>query len=225
MGGEAAEMAPEEELRHYNNMQQQRVNNSRDEREEPARPAMSTPRVRPPSTGPTGPPPPMSGQEMTEAKLLQRLGPLSMGGTGPTRKSMAFAKAWGILKTGEAPKWSSTDQGYEEDPLLQGEDDLGDEPRLTAHDPIDPKMEMSDEDYLNMLLGQARGPKMGELADEGAEMGLGDIGGMGEEGERMARHHMDRGPAAGQSRARPPIDVPPAPPQRPPRGQRTLDEF
>ncbi len=228
MGGGAAEMGlPEEELRHYNNMQQQKARFSRPppgpreemresmrfdrEKEEPARPAMATPRVRPPMAQPTGAPPPMSGGEMTEANLLQAL----------SRKSMSFERAWGLLKAGPAPFYSSTHQGYEEDPLLSEEGQRPVTPRM----PMDPRMEMSDEDYLNMLLGEAKGPKMGELADEGAEMEMGDLAGMGDMGESMARHHMARGPEAGQPRAQPPMDTPPAPPQMPPRGQRTLDDY
>ena len=241
MGGGAAEMGlPEEKLRHYNNMQQQKARFARPQpgpretdrmREEqameeetdeegqytggtppmPARPAMATPRVRPPMTQPAGAPPPMSGGEMTEANLLQAL----------SRKSMSFERAWGLLKARPAPFYSSTHQGYEEDPLLSEEGQRPVTPRM----PMDPRMEMSDEDYLNMLLGEARGPKMGELADEGAEMEMGDLAGMGEEGAGMARHHMARGPAAGQSRAQPPMDAPPAPPQMPPRGQRALDDY
>ena len=228
MGGEAAEMAPEEELRHYNNMQQQRVNNSRDEREEPARPAMSTPRVRPPSTGPTGPPPPMSGQEMTEAKLLQRLGPLSMGGTGPTRKSMSFERAWGLLKAWYDSEGPRGDDTHEEQATRDAEEleafhhDQRTPPALS--DIMTNPNETADGTHMEEDVEHG-GPKMHELVDQGAEMELGDIAGMGEEGAEMARHHMERGPAAVQSRAQPPIDVPPAPPQRPPRGQRTLDEF
>ena len=272
---------PENELRHYNNMQRQKARfatrpppgpreQMREsmrfdrEEEEPARPAMATPRVRPP-VEPAGAPPPMSGQEMMESKLLQGLGPLSMGGTGPTRKSVAFARAWGLLKAGTTPEddwrtmtgpsdWDSSDRGhYHEDPQFfnpidspQGhygheepytEQEIADyNARLdraieqhggpkVAFDHHADQLGMSDEEYFNMILGEGKGPKMHELVDQGAEMELGDIAGMGEEGAEMARHHLERGPAAGQSRAQPPMDAPPAPPQMPPRGQRTLDEF
>ena len=153
---------PEEELRHYNNMQQQKAGFA----------------VRPPHLRP--PPRPMEEEEdlpLTDSEwqhlTTPRARPPMIPHPTEPAPTMSFEKAWGILKTGRAPLWSSTHQGYEEDPLLQGEDDLGDEPRPTA-------------DY--------------------------------EEEEEMS-------PDAVKPRAQPPIDVPPAPPQRPPRGQRTLDEF
>ena len=68
-----------------------------------------------------------------------------------------------------------------------------------------------------------RGPKMHELADQGGNMSLGDAAGMGDLGAEMIDYHA-KNRRVGHTGS-PDIDVPPAPPQTPPRGQRTLDEF
>jgi hypothetical protein len=252
MGGGAAEMGmPEQDLRHYNNMQQQRSMHSRPAPgpKEGLRSMGQSMNTNPADDGRPAMPPgdeeemgatePRTEEELQ--RLLQQISPDDLGAKAPSMsrdESMEqrqhgrlppsssigpFAKAWGLLKAGPAPFYSSTDQGYDEDPLLSEKGQRPVTPRMPS---IDPNMEMSDEDYLNMLLSQREeGPKMHELAGQGKDLSLGDTAEMGDLGADMVDYHRTKPPRNPHS-----MDTAPPPPALPKKpladeGQRTLDEF
>ena len=138
------------------------------------------------------------------------------------------------MPPGDEEEMGATEHRTEEElqRLLQqiSPDDLlsekGQRPVTPRMPSIDPNMEMSDEDYLNMLLSQREeGPKMHELAGQGKDLSLGDTAEMGDLGADMVDYHRTKPPRNPHS-----MDTAPPPPALPKKpladeGQRTLDEF